>query len=90
MTVEKVFYSEDYAKGFAEGLEYAEDGPVGSVEVKRRDTGRAVEWVVSFQDDGLDDGDEDTFDTGKCGCGRPLSTDEHDRSVCPVCGIVAF
>lgn len=49
-TCSEEFYSEDMARGYADGLAYATDGAISDIDVKRVNIGRVVKWVVTFED----------------------------------------
>lgn len=51
MIVERAFETEDWARGFAEVLEYVNDGAISDIEVKRVNDGRGDRWIVSFEDE---------------------------------------
>jgi hypothetical protein len=55
MIIEKIFPSEGWARGFAEGIEYVNDGAISDVEVRKRNE----QWVVSFDDADAKEDDPD-------------------------------
>jgi len=58
MIVRKKFFTEDYARGFADGVEHVNDGAISDIQVEHVKDGVIDLWIVSFEDEGEKEGDE--------------------------------